>query len=125
MPGFGALTVPPALYQGDSYLCWNNEAVAVGAASQEVAVAIIANGAVANSLSAEIVFAGAPGTFEVDLQTSDTDNANDFVKLSSVNAVSANNVARIETTPVAANFARLVMVALGNAVNVTGKLTSH
>lgn len=125
MPNFGSFTVPPALYQGDSYFAWNNETPGVGAASQEAAIAVVANGAIANSLSVEIVFGAAPGVFEVDLETSDTDVDSDFVKLASIAAVTANNVARLEQTPAAANFARLHIISLANAVSVTAKVTSH
>ena len=124
MPAYGTLTPPPSIYQGDSYLCFNNETVPAGTKSERIAIGIVP-GSINNSLSVEVVFGGTPGTFGVDLETSDSDVAADYVKLGSISSVSASNVGRLEQTPVAARFARLSMTTLGNSVSATAKITSH
>lgn len=123
MPAFQTLTLPPALYQGDSYLVWNAEQPALSAASERVAFGVMP-GASGQSCSIEIVFSGAPGVFEIDFQTSDTDVATDFVQKTIINGVNANNVVRVEIVGFAANFGRLLLVALANAVTVVAKITA-
>lgn len=74
--------------------------------------------------SLEISFSGAPGTFEVDLQTSDTDQDAYYCKAAVLNGgLNSNNVGRIEWTNYWALFARANIVTLTNAVNVTIKAT--
>jgi hypothetical protein len=77
-------------------------------------------------LSVEIAFSGAPGTFSVTLQTSDTDlDANYNTEGTIANAqMNTNNVARLEVPQVTANFARLLFTALANSVTATAKLTA-
>lgn len=75
--------------------------------------------------SAEIAFSATPGSFEVDVQTSDTDQDGYFVtntKLTS--GLNANNVGRIEMTNYWALFTRLSFSTLtGFTGTVTAKLT--
>ena len=73
--------------------------------------------------SMEISFSGAPGPFEADCQTSDTDQDSFFAKNTSVSTVTANNVARIEMTNYWALFTRVSFSTLTNAVTVTVKIT--
>jgi hypothetical protein len=124
MPAFDSLANPPAIYPGDSYLAWNNEAPAVGSLSQEVAIAPVP-GSTGNSLAIEIAFSAAPGVFEIDLMTADTDVSTDYSQKTVINGVDANNVARAEVSGVVASFAALQLVALANAVNITAKITSR
>jgi hypothetical protein len=74
--------------------------------------------------SMEVSFSGAPGTFEVDIQTSDTDQDGFYVtntKLTS--GLNANNVGRIEMVSYWALFTRVNIPTLTNAVTVTVKMT--
>lgn len=123
MPAFQTLTSPPALYQGDSYLVWNNELQAATAKSERVAFAVNP-GAAGQAASIELSFSGAPGAFEVDFQTSDTDADINFILNKAITTVNANNTARAEIDPFVANFGRCIIVSLTNAVNITVKITA-
>jgi|SRR6185503_583579 len=123
MPAFQTLTLPPALYQGDSYLVWNAESGLAGTKSERVAFGVNP-GAAGQACSIEITFGGAPGVFEIDFETADTDVAGDYVQKTIINGVNANNAVRVEIDPFVANFGRLNMVALANAVSCTAKITA-
>lgn len=74
--------------------------------------------------SLEISFSGAPGTFEADAQTSDTDQDSFFVTNTKISSgLNASNVGRIEVTSYWALFARISFASLQNVVNVTVKIT--
>jgi hypothetical protein len=125
MPAYGTLTTPSCPYKGDSYLLWNNETPPTGATSERIAVSYAPDGNPAY-YSIQIVFAGAPGTFEIDLQESDTDTDADYVTTGTgTTTVDANNVARFNTpTPVLANFLRLIMkTQSSNSEAVTAQIT--
>lgn len=72
-------------------------------------------------LSAELQFSGAPGAYTWQIETADTDiDANYALEGAAV----TTSLPRIEVSNIAANFARIRVVTLTNAVNVTGKLTA-
>lgn len=74
--------------------------------------------------SLEISFSGAPGTFEVDLQTSDTDQDGFFCQAAVLNGgLNPSNVGRIEWTNYWALFGRAKVVTLTNPVSMTIKAT--
>jgi hypothetical protein len=70
----------------------------------------------------EILFSGAPGAFQIDFQTADTDADAYYVTKASVSAVNSGNVARLEVPTVVAKFARLNKTSIANSVNVTAKI---
>jgi hypothetical protein len=125
MPAFKSVFVSPNIPVMPTVpvKVWDNEftihASPVEAASERV---VLKRGDLPTRLSAEIVFHAAPGNFQVDLQTSDTDNDADFVTKVSVDQseMNANRVCRIEALDIVANYARLKMVSLDNAVGVDG-----
>ena len=114
-----------ALYSGDTGYAWNGETPAVGSSSQQFALPRAPWAAVPQALSVEIVFAGAPGAFEVDAQTADTDADANYVKETNgaITVVSANNVARLELPSTVARFLRLNLVSLTNNVAITARVT--
>jgi hypothetical protein len=74
--------------------------------------------------SLEISFSANPGVFEVDLQTSDTDQDGFFCKNTIINGgLNSNNVGRIEMTNYWALFGRVYVATLTNPVLVTVKAT--
>lgn len=122
MPAYKTLTLPPALYPGDSYLVFNSEDPANAELSERVALGPDPDG-LSQKLSVEIVMASAPGAFEFDLQTSDTDVSTDFVSNpTTITAVTANNVARVEYINIVAKFAALLCVT-SPGVSVVAKIT--
>ena len=75
-------------------------------------------------VSLEVSFSGSAGTFEIDLQFSDTDQDSFYVTNSKLTTgLNASNVGRIEVTNFWALFARVNVAALGNAVQMTAKIT--
>lgn len=126
MPAYGTLPLPSALYPGDSYLCFNNENPASATLSERVALGQKDPGN-PNNVSVEATFVSAPGAFELDLMTADTDTANDFQPcpaLAPIIAVGSNNVVRGEAVGVLANFAA-IYCRTSAGVACTVKLTSH
>jgi len=73
-------------------------------------------------LSAELQFSGTPGAYTWQIETADTDIDANYN--SEEGSTPASSVPRIELSNVAANFARIKVVTLTNAVTVTGKLTA-
>lgn len=65
----------------------------------------------------------APGAFEVDCQTSDTDQDAYFAKNTSISTVNSGNVCRIEMTNYWALFTRVFIANLTNNVLTTVKIT--
>lgn len=78
------------------------------------------------TLSVEFFFSGAPGAFELDLQTADTD-ADAFYQQEGLGMTTVNsfNAGRGEFLQVSANFARILIKALANAVKITARITRN
>lgn len=123
MPAYGTLTIPTALYPGDSSLSFNAEAVTAPKAGERVALGKPYNTGIVY-VGVELHFSGAPGAFEVDLQEADTDTANAYQLVGSISAVDSNNYARGDFQ-VTGLFCRPYVKTLTNAVNVTVKLTQR
>jgi hypothetical protein len=77
------------------------------------------------AFSVELAFDGAPGNFECDILTADTDDISRFVKRGTLTQADLNssNVCRAEFTSVWCLYAALQMVSIANAVPVTGLVT--
>lgn len=116
-------TVPGALYPGDKGQCFNAEQPAVPQASISFAIGPGVYENYPQSASVEGFFSGAPGAFEIDLQTADTD-ADAFYtsEATTITAVSANNTFRAEYPSIKAKFARLLLKTRTNGVNLTASI---
>ena len=78
MPAYGTLTIPPGLLPGDSYNVWNDELLTLGVASERVALAV-KDGQSATPYKVALIFSGAPGAIQFDVQESSTDDvASDY-----------------------------------------------
>ena len=118
MPAYG--NTAQTLEAGRPAVVWNNESVA--ASSSSLAVGLQRHENFPNCLSVELLFAADPGAFAVDLQMSDTNEDKYFVTKATLDAgLNETFAGRIEATNVVAKFARLRMVSLTNAVNVTAR----
>jgi NADH/NAD ratio-sensing transcriptional regulator Rex len=97
------------------------ELVTVGEAS--VSVAIHRDRLFANSFSVALVFSAAPGTFEIDVQTADYDQAGNYVKeiaITNANLSIGGLTARVELPQnVVSRFVRLYVVTFPNFATVT------
>ncbi|HEY2496544.1 MAG TPA: hypothetical protein VGK24_05705 [Candidatus Angelobacter sp.] len=122
-----ANTVPPlpqAIYVGDQQTVFNAEQPAVPQASISVALGSGPGEVGPKTLSVEGYFSGAPGAFEIDLMTSDTDADGMYqAEGAGITVVNAGSQAfRAEFTGVSANFARLLLKTRTNAVNLTARI---
>jgi hypothetical protein len=125
MPTYSNTVPPIAIAAGDSYAVINNEnpQPALPYKSAQVAVATGLR-VTAQRISAEVTFAAAPGAFNFQLQTADSDvDASYSPDGSAVTALTGTNVARIELNNVVAKFVRLVFSSLTNNVAVTAKIS--
>jgi hypothetical protein len=75
-------------------------------------------------VSFEISFSGNPGTIDIEVQTADTDNGNNYVTISTLSGgLNANNVGRIELPSFWARYARIYCKTITNAVTTTVLVT--
>lgn len=71
-------------------------------------------------VSYEVLFSGAPGAFQLDIQHADTDTDAAYVTMNSISAVNSNNSARVELPATWTKFARVKMTtAPANPVTAT------
>src|SRR5579859_1678118 len=131
MPLYQNTQPPNSLSPGDVLTVWNAEQPAIGndastgSASIQVALAPKDGGDGFTPFSVDLKFAGAPGAFEVDAQVAQLDVDGNYQTvlngaITVVDAVhfTAHFVANVEL----ARFARLLMKARANAVNVTATI---
>lgn len=119
-------TVPSILLKPSGAVqVFNAEAVTTGEGSQQVQLLQKGNDTVP-SLSVEILFSGAPGTFSIAVQEANTDTAGAYQTISACTATTANasNYARIDCPAIHANFARVFVTAQpSNVVNTSATIT--
>jgi hypothetical protein len=75
------------------------------------------------AVSYELIFSASPGTFEIDIQHSDTDTDLQYVTMNSVTNVNSNQAARVELPATWALFGRVKVVTLTNDVQLTVRVT--
>jgi hypothetical protein len=119
--------LPVAIYPGDTVAVFAAEQPAVPSASVAVAIAQAGYDGIIPNLAVEGFLSGAVGAaFSLQLQTSDTDAdgmyQNEGAAITQAN-VSANNTFRGEFANVRAKFARLLLTARTNAVNLTARIS--
>jgi hypothetical protein len=104
-----------AVYPGESVNVLNAESPAAGQSSIAVFLApkdVDQPG----SVSIELLFSGAPGAFEFDVQVADTDTDDAYITVPAVGQITTaqagtvKSVARLELSPVVARFIRLKCV---------------
>jgi hypothetical protein len=124
MPSYSNIAPPASIGAGDSFaVIAPTDTLSATFKSAQVALQHTYAGT-QQRLSVEVVFSGNPGTFQLNLQTADSDvDANYQTEGANISSVT-NNVARLEVNQVVANFARLVFSALGNSVTATAKITA-
>lgn len=75
-------------------------------------------------VSFEISFSGAPGTFDVEIQTADTDAESKYVSIAAVTSgLNASNVCRVELPSFWARYVRVKVVVLANPVTTSVLVT--
>lgn len=118
---------------GDTGLAWAAETPLVATASQAFGINPGGTpfGSSAQSVSVEVFFNAAPGTFSIQIQTADTDVDSAYQSEAfggntpGVINAATNNYARVELSPIKAKFIRLLMAtAPSNAsISTTAKIS--
>ena len=128
MPAYSSTGNRVVLYPGDAQTVWSAEKPADSSASMQVALA--PNQLTADSsISAQVIFATDPGTFEVDIQTCDAPDVDasyvsTTAKISNSTNFSAGFTGNVQIIGVRADFARLVMKThSSNSVACTATIT--
>jgi len=122
MPVYENIALPYSIAPGESatpIVSTDNVQGALPFKSERVALLRGLN-TVAQHLSAELQFSGTPGAYTWQIETADTDVDANY----SIEGTVTTSTPRIELANIAANFARIRVVTLTNAVNVTGKLSA-
>jgi hypothetical protein len=75
-------------------------------------------------VSFEISFSGAPGNFDVEIQTADTDAESMYVSIAAITSgLNASNVCRVELPSFWARYVRVKVVVLANPVTTSVLVT--
>jgi len=112
------------LYENKQSFLFQKESIVAGQSSIAVQLRRERGAAYPFGASFKIQFSGAPGPFQVDIQSSDQDVESDFVSLSSLTGgLNGSNVGRIELPSFWAKFVRANVVVLTNAVTLTVEVT--
>jgi len=119
MPAYNT-AAPFFLSSGIKSTVWNAEVVAAAGKSQQLC---LLRNDLPRAMAVEIKFSADPGSFQVDLQTADTDSDAYYVTKESVSFTNAAWVCRIEVGTVVAKFVRLFMPELANVVSVTATIS--
>jgi hypothetical protein len=123
MPAYGTAAIP--LSPGDQGTAFSAESLVTGTASVTFYLGEPkTNGP--KTVSVEILFSGAPGTFQLDVQSADTDTATAYQNVASatVTAVDTNNRARVELYPFVGKYLRIMPTDdPSNVVTATIKVT--
>ena len=123
-PGAGQAVL---LRCGEQLTLWNNQVITAGTTtSLAVQVEWIKSGFFfVPKLSVEIVFSGAPGTFEIDVQYAETDTGNNYIaSTTTITTVNSNNVARWDLPAgFFPKYARLFAKTFPNAVTANAIIT--
>jgi hypothetical protein len=122
-PGGGQATL---LYETRGINLFNPENIAAGSFSIAAQLRRVrGGGAYPEGISLQVAFGGAPGTFEIDLLTSDTDAGTaSYVQIAALTGnLNTNNQGRIELPSFWALFALVYLKTLTNPVTTFARLT--
>lgn len=111
----------PSLYPGDQINLFNAEQPSVPQRSISIALPKLPLGLASASVTIQISFSGAPGSYEIDIQEADIDADIYYQNAASGNITTApgsNNTVRADLS-VNAKFLTALLKTRTNAVNVT------
>jgi hypothetical protein len=125
MPAYvqGSTNLPlQSIYPGGvGAVVWSVERPLTNAVSLAVVMALLPDNN-PGAVSFEVKFAGAPGTFEIDIQEADTDEDAAYTSIANaiISSVNGGNYGRYDLTAIRAKFLRAFMkTQTSNAVNIT------
>jgi hypothetical protein len=122
MPVYESTATPYSIAPGESatpIVSTDNVQGALPFKSERVAL-LRGNNTTPQHLSAELQFSATPGAYTWQVETADTDADANY----SIEGTVTTSTPRIELSSLAANFARIRVVTLTNAVTVIGTLTA-
>ena len=124
MPNYAGPAQAQLLYENRQAFLFQNESVAAGTASIAYQLHRERGAFYPFGMSIEISFSNAPGIFQIDVQTSDTDQNANYVTINTMNSgLNSYNVGRLELPSFWAKYTRVKVITLTNAVNTTVLLT--
>ena len=124
MPGFAGTGKATLLRDNQQVYLWQNEPVAAGTLSIAYELARISHSFYPWGLSVEVMFAAAPGAFEIDIMGANNDSAGNYIQIGSIATVNATNVGRWDMpSNVWPKYIAAFMKTLGNAVNTSLQVT--
>lgn len=124
MPGYAGTARAQLLYENRQAYLFQNETVANGTASIAYQLRRERGAYYPWGMSLEFTFSADPGTFEVDVETADTDDNAHYVSLIALtNGLNTSYVGRIELPSFWAKFVRVQVITLTNTVAITVLLT--
>ena len=121
MPNYPGGGQAKLLHDNCQYYYWQGETVPAATGSVGFQLERIRATAYPFGYSVEVLFSGAPGVFQVDVQHADEDKETAYVTVVSISSVNSNNAARYELPNTWTKFTRLKIVTLTNAVAITAK----
>ena len=121
MPGYGSSGQAPLLGEGLQLYLFQSETVSVGESSIGVQLARRPGIFYPWGVSFQIAFSGAPGAFQIDIQTADIDQDSNYVTINALTTgvLNASNVGRVELPNFWAKFVRVKVVGFANFATVT------
>src|SRR6266705_1785818 len=109
-PGAGQATMINANKQK---FLWQNETVVAGTASVAFMLEKQKSASYPHGFAVEIAFSGDPGTFEVDIQGAETDQANNYTQLGvGITQVNSTFVGRFDGAAFYTKFVRALLKTL-------------
>jgi hypothetical protein len=123
MPNYPGNAQATLLYENTQKYFWNNETVAATALSVAFEIRRVLGAFYPWGFAVEVVFSGAPGSFELDIMAAETDNSGNYIKIGSIAAVNSSNVGRFESTLFWPKYIAAYIASLANPVNTTAKVT--
>jgi len=129
MPFYPGTAKATLLNANGQVLLFNNDRPGAGTPNKASIAVLLSRGQQAQGgfpfqFAVELSFNGAPGTFEVDIQGSETDTDGSYCLLgTAITAVNSSNYARFEGVSFYPRFVRAFVKTLGNDVTVTAIIT--
>jgi hypothetical protein len=124
MPGYAGTGQAKLLYENHQAFLFQNETVANGTSSIAYQLRRERGAFYPWGMSLELSFSGNPGTFEVDVETSDTDIDTHYVTINTLTGgLNSSYVGRLELPSFWAKFVRVQVITLTNSVAITVLLT--
>jgi hypothetical protein len=124
MPGYPGADQAQLLYENRQAFLFQNETVAAGTASIAYQLRRERGAFYPWGMSLELSFSANPGTFEIDIETADTDDNAHYVTINTLTGgLNTFYVGRLELPSFWAKYVRAQVVSITNTVAVTILLT--